>query len=205
MRELLPGLLHWTARHERIGTDVSSYYHAPARALIDPMTPPEGLDAVAAHGTPAEILLTNRHHYRHSGRFSEAFGCTVRCHRLGLHEFTHGEQVVPFEFGDELAGGIVAHEVDAICPEETALHLPDAGALAFADGLVRSGDGPLEFVPGWLMGDDPESVRAGLVAAFRRLLSLDFDHLLLAHGDPVVGGGKEALRRFVDEPRVARW
>jgi hypothetical protein len=30
------------------------------------------------------------------------------------------------------------------------------------------------------------------------LLELEFDALLLAHGGPVVGDGKEALRRFVD-------
>ena len=44
--------------------------------------------------------------------------------------------------------------------------------------------------------DDPEETKAGLRKAYRRLLDLDFDHLLLAHGDPVVTSGKEALRAF---------
>jgi hypothetical protein len=205
VRELVPGLLHWTAVRETIGLDVSSYYHARARVLVDPMTPPDGMDALARHGTPEEILLTSRHHLRHGERFGEAFGCTVRCHRLGLHEFTHGEDVRPFEFGDTLKGGIVAHEVGALTPEETALHLPDLGAVALGDSLVRDGDGPLEFVPPWLMGDDPEGVQAGLLEAFRRLLALDWDTLLLAHGDPWVGGAKDALRGFVAEPRVGEW
>jgi hypothetical protein len=46
--------------------------------------------------------------------------------------------------------------------------------------------------------DDPEQTKAGLRDAYRRLLELDFDVLLLAHGDPVVGEAKQALRDFVD-------
>jgi hypothetical protein len=55
----------------------------------------------------------------------------------------------------------------------------------------------LGFVPDFLM-DDPDATKAGLREAYRRLLALDFDVLLLAHGDPVVGGAKEALRGFID-------
>src|SRR6059036_3665980 len=44
--------------------------------------------------------------------------------------------------------------------------------------------------------DEPERTKAGLREAYRRLLDLDFNLLLLAHGDPVVGGAKDALRRF---------
>ena len=92
-----------------------------------------------------------------------------------------------------MAPGITAHEVGSICPDDAALHI-DAGIgfLAFADGLVRV-RGALSFVPDWLMGDDPDGVMEGLVESFGRLLELDFDGLLFAHGEPLVGGGKEAL------------
>jgi hypothetical protein len=104
---------------------------------------------------------------------------------------------VPFDWGDELPGGVVACEVDAISPDETALHVPAHRALACADGVVRwSAGGPLAFVPDYLM-DDPETTKAGLRAAFERLLELDWDHLLLAHGQPFVGDGKAALRAFL--------
>jgi len=46
--------------------------------------------------------------------------------------------------------------------------------------------------------DDPEQTKAGLRAAYRRLLELDFDTLLLAHGEPLAGDGKRALREFVE-------
>jgi hypothetical protein len=45
--------------------------------------------------------------------------------------------------------------------------------------------------------DEPEQTKAALRAAYERLLELDFDALLLAHGDPVEHGGKDALREFV--------
>ena len=45
--------------------------------------------------------------------------------------------------------------------------------------------------------DDPEQTKAGLRAAFTKLLELDFDRLLLAHGQPIFAGGKQALAEFV--------
>jgi glyoxylase-like metal-dependent hydrolase (beta-lactamase superfamily II) len=55
----------------------------------------------------------------------------------------------------------------------------------------------LRFVPEQYM-DDPERTKEGLRAAYRRLLDLDFDTLLVAHGEPVVGGAKAALREFAE-------
>jgi hypothetical protein len=40
-------------------------------------------------------------------------------------------------------------------------------------------------------------VKRGLRSAYRRLLSLDFEHLLLAHGHPWLGGARQALAGFV--------
>ena len=56
-------------------------------------------------------------------------------------------------------------------------------------------EGPLAFVPDFLM-DDPEQTRQGLREAYRPLAELDFHHLLLAHGEPFVGNGREVLRAF---------
>jgi hypothetical protein len=203
MREVLPGLFHFSAVHERIKIVVSSYYVPALRLLIDPMLPDEGIDWFREHGPPARILLTNRHHYRHSGEFVAAFGCTVGCHRAGLHEFSADQPVEPFEFGDEPVPGVVARGVGSLCPEETALELRTKRAIALADGLVRwpDDDGPLSFVPDELIGEDAGAVKRGLLDSFTRLLELDFDHLLLAHGGPVEDG-KAALRGFVEAQRT---
>jgi hypothetical protein len=199
MNEIAPGLWHWAARHDHIGAQVSSYYLESERVAIDVMLPSAGLDWFAEHGPPEHALLTNRHHDRHAWRLRDAFGCTVHCVRNGLHELKGRGPAEAFDFGDELPGGVIVHEVDAICPDETALHIPAHRALACADGVVRWRDGEeLTFVPDFLM-DDPERTKAALRAAYRNLLELDFDLLLLAHGQPLVGGGKQALREFAGE------
>ncbi len=196
MDEILDGVWHWTATHPNTGSEVSSYWARPAGAVIDPLLPEEGLDPFAEE-PPERVLLSNRHHLRHGERFAERYGSVIECSKPGLHEFEGGPPVEGFDFGDEVAPGVQALEVGAICPDESALFLRDARALAIADGIRRY-DGELSFFADWLLGDDPERVKDGLRASYRGLLDLDFDNLLFAHGDPVIGGGKEALARFAD-------
>ena len=200
MQEIVPGIHHWTAFHERIKTEVSSYYVEPAGVLLDPMVPDEGIEWFESREVrPQQILLTNRHHYRHSDRFREAFDLPVRASKPGLHEFEDGPEVEGFEFGDELAPGVTAIEIGGICPDDTALHIDVAGgAVAFADALIRY-EGALGFVPDDFM-DDPAGDKAAMMDSFRGLLEREFDHLLFAHGEPLVGGGREALRDFVNKP-----
>jgi glyoxylase-like metal-dependent hydrolase (beta-lactamase superfamily II) len=197
MQEIAPGLWHWTARHERIGVDVSSYYLLPERVVLDPVLPPEGTEWFEELQAPEHVVMTNRHHDRHAWKLKDRFGCTVHCVATGMHEIEGRGEAQPFEFGAELPGGIVVHEIDAICPDETALQIPSHRALACADGVIHYG-GQLGFVPDHLM-DEPEETKQDLKAAYRRVLDVypDFDVLLLAHGDPVVGHAGDALRDFV--------
>jgi hypothetical protein len=197
-------VFHWTAVHPKIHSLVSSYWLEGQGVLFDPLVPAqEGLEWFAGRAVaPAAILLSNRHHYRHSDRFAERFGCPVLCNRLGLHEFSDGREVTGFDVGDVLPGDVLACELDAICPDDTALHLRAQQAVVIADGVVRGGaygaGGPLGFVPDALM-DDPPATKRGLLDACARLLAeRDFEHLLLAHGGPVIGDGRELLTELVE-------
>jgi hypothetical protein len=188
VNEIAPGLWHWTALRESIGHRVSSYYLADERVAVDPMLPPERPEWFR----PEHAILTCRHHDREVWQL----GCTVWVMARGAHELEGRGEFRTYEWGDELPGGVVTHEVGALAPDETALHIPAHRALAFGDAVIRwEADDPLDFVPDRFM-DDPERAKAGLRAAFERLLELDFDLLLLGHGNPVVGGAKEQLRAF---------
>jgi len=204
MQEILPGIFHWITFHEGIKQDVHSYYIGatdPA-VLIDPRVPAEGIKWFETQKPPKHIYLTNRHHYRHSGQFAEFFSTTVWCHKDGLHEFTRGEAVKPFNHGDELSGGILALKVGILCPEETTLYIPHSGGvIAIGDAIVRYGD-DLGFVPDYLMGEEPEAVKHGLRSVFLSHLERDFDHLLFAHGKPWISGAKMGLRQFLEGLQV---
>lgn len=201
VREIAPGLFHWTAFHPDQRVVVSSYFVESAKVLIDPMLPDDGLGWFETR-RPEHVLLTNRYHSRGSAGFADAFGSRVRCHRAGLEHVRERVAAEPFEHGEILAGGIEALAVPGEVPDETALFVPDAGGgLTFADILIREGDGPLGFAPDGWYGDDPEPAKARVVEAGRALLTRDFRHLLLTHGDPIVDGGRGALRTFLEQER----
>lgn len=202
MKEILPGVFHWKTFHEGIQAYVHSCYvnatHPPV--LIDPRVPAQGIEWFARRGAPQHAYLTNRHHYRHGGLFAEHYGTQVWCHKDGLHEFTHGEKVKGFAHGRELPGGVLALKLASLCPEETALYLPlHGGILCLGDAIVRDARGRLSFVPDAYMGDDPEAVKYGLYKVFsKHLREREFDHLLFAHGAPLVGRGRAALEKFLE-------
>jgi hypothetical protein len=197
MELILPGVHHWCAIHPNTGSPAHSY--AVGTTLVDPIMPEDGVDALP--GPVDQIVLTNRHHYRSSAEIAQRFGCPVRCHEAGLHEFAGTDRAVGgYTWGQQLAPDVDAVKLNAICPEETVLHVRRGdGALAFADGVVRLSGDDLEFVPDGLLGDDPEQVKADLKRGLAVLLDRDFDALLFAHGDPIVRGGKARLRAFVQE------
>ncbi len=197
MEEIAPGIVHWTAYHPNLGIEVSSYLLGGEGVVLDPMVPPEGLDALHEHGEVAHVVLTNRHHDRDSARFVEAFGCPVHVVRQGVHEYEGKDlEVTPFDFGDELPGGLRAHAVYTEWPDEGAIEIPHHRALAIADGTVRYGE-VLGFVPDRYLGEDPEEDKRGLREGYARLADeLEPEILLLAHGSPVIGNGADALRRF---------
>ena len=191
--EVLPGVLHWTARHPNLGMDVSSYYLLEERILLDPLLPAGGLDWFDGR-EPREILLTNRHHLRDCLAIKERFGATIRAPRTGMHDLP-AEHVTPYDFGEELTGGIRPHGISEGWPDETALEIPAHRAVAVADGVINYGG--LQFVPDDLLGEDPEHEKTLLRAGFGRVAeAADFDHLLPAHGAPLIGDAREALRRF---------
>ena len=196
MNEILPGVFHWTARHPGIGSDVSSYFVTESGTLLDPMVPPAGIGWFSDDHTPQAIALTNRHHNRDCDKFCAAFEIApVLVPESGLHEFEGGDlEVRGYVPGEEIVPGIVVHEVDALSPDEMALEIRSAGALAMADSLVHRER--VRFVSDQLM-DNPEQTKRDLVASLARLLDVDFDTLLFAHGEPIVGTGKQALRDFL--------
>jgi hypothetical protein len=198
LREIVPGIFHWTALHEPIRAPVSSYYVQPAGVVLDPKVPDEGLDALP--GRPQQVVLSSGHHLRDGQRFAEAFDIPIRASSAAAAHIGDAAAIEPLYDGDEVAPGVTAIDVGALSEAEGALHVAvGEGAIAFGDALNRYGEA-LSFLPDGLLGDDPQRVKEALRQALKGLLTRDFDHLLFAHGDPLVGGGKSALRDFIASP-----
>ena len=81
----------------------------------------------------------------------------------GAYGFEGRGEIRTYEWGDELPGGVVAYEVDALSHDETALYSAAHRALAVGDGVIRwEQDGPLAFSPtgSWTTPTAPRRVSA---------------------------------------------
>jgi glyoxylase-like metal-dependent hydrolase (beta-lactamase superfamily II) len=186
MREILPGVWHWSAEHPGIHQAVSSYYLAESGTALDPIDPGQLGDRPVR-----QVVLTNRLHSRDAAELA----VPIRAPAAGLGNFDDKPfGVEPYAPGDELAPGVRALELAAIAPDDGVLYL-EGKALHFADGLLVRG-GELALMPDELM-DDPTAVKARTFERLDELLELDFDALLFAHSDPIPTGGRAQLEAFV--------
>jgi hypothetical protein len=192
MRKIAPGLHYWTAAHpnfdpvpepespadwpEQVGCVL---FEAPdAVVLIDPLVPEERwgeLDERIAE-RPVVVLTTMRFHGRSRDAVLERYGGTKVRHDAPMPAGVEALPVAGFD--------------------ETIYWLPEPRALVPGDRVIGDGAGGARICPpSWLdyipSDDGVEELRAALAP----LLELPLEHLLLSHGDPVVGGGREALAR----------
>ena len=81
MDEVIPGILHWQARHPNLGIDVSSYLLTDTATALDPILP-EGEGAEWLGDDVERAVLTVRHHVRNA----PDLGVPILAYRSGLHE-----------------------------------------------------------------------------------------------------------------------
>jgi hypothetical protein len=195
MEEVIDGVFHWKARHPRTESEVDCHFVTASGTAIDPLLPDEGIEWFEGRGVQ-RVVLSTRHHLRHAPQLAERFDCPILCHEAGLYEFDDGPEVDGFAFGERLADDVVALEMDSISPDDTVLQIESGGgALLFADSLIHHG--AVGFVSDRLIGDEPEEVKRRIRERCDALLTEKFEHLLFAHGDPLLGSGREALRGVV--------
>ena len=188
VEEVVPGVWHWRVRDERIGGDWGCS-HAADGVLIDPHRLAE--DALERLCEIRAIVLTTSSHQRAAWRLRRELGVPVYVPAAAREVAEEPDE--RYRQGDALPGGLEAvFTPGAGTTQHSLLLTRDAGVLFTPDLFVRAPDGPLEWVPFEYMHDPEEAKRSA-----ERLLGLEFDVLCTAHGAPLAGGAKEALRELL--------
>ena len=190
--EIAPGLLYWTAPHPawRGATDWPEdvgcvYYEASdGVALIDPLIPKgeedefwEMLDdAIGRAGLRVFVLLTAPWHERSARIVAERYDTEVWLHESGLPLPADVEVFVP--------GGSTERQV--------AFFLRPLRALVVAEFFIGV-PGGLRVCPSPALAD-----RDAFDESLRTLMELPIDHVLVSHGEPVLGDGRRKIAKALE-------
>lgn len=172
------------------------YEAADSLVLIDPLLPRgeetsflTTLDReVERLERPVAVLLTAPWHARDAASVAKRYGTVVWAHPEARARLRFESQSGPLPDGMETfsPGGIREGEV--------AFYMRSHRALVVAEFLLGI-DGGLQVLPSPALRD-----RAAFEASLRSLLDWPIDHVLVAHGPPVIGDGQrrieDALRAF---------
>jgi glyoxylase-like metal-dependent hydrolase (beta-lactamase superfamily II) len=199
------GLWRWTGYHDEWKQEVGCLYvETPdGICLVDPLVPPEdrgtfleALDRdVAQLGLPVHVLVTVFWHARSSTELADRYAAEVWApsRARAAVERRAGREVRAFRPGDTLPGGIEAYGTARA--NEVVLFLPAHGTLWAGDVILGTDDGSVRLCPdSWLPG---KVDRAALRASLLPLLDLPVEHVLVSHGQSVLGTGGKELRRML--------
>jgi hypothetical protein len=210
MERLSEGLWRWTARHPEwhpgdFGAEVACFaaQAGDTTLLIDPLLPPDPdpvLDVI--DGTVTDrlaILITIPYHVRSSEelwrRYRNGAETTIHGHPACTKRLEDDSAFREIDTAAELPGGVTAHTIGKPRRYETPLHVPTHGALVFGDA-VAEWQGRVRV---WAADKVDAKVERFYMERFNPtlepLLELDFDALLPTHGQPLLEGGKDALRK----------
>ena len=195
MNEIVPDVQTWSVFPDEKGYAFNGYAVSTedGTVLIDPPDPGEdGWLTVVLLEPFAVVWLTNRNHSRAAAAFRERYRLSVWAHEADADRLEAGaDRTVPGE--TTIAGGIEVVPVPGKSPGEIAFHLPRSGALIVGDLVIGVPPGELSTYPDKVIDD-----KAALHRSAARLLDYDFEALLLCDGEPLLSGGKEKLREFVE-------
>jgi hypothetical protein len=208
-KRLAKGLWRWTARHpewhpDGFGAEVGCFaIDAKGETLlVDPLLPedPEpAFDLIEKIlGDRLTMLITIPLHVRSSEqiwrRYRKRADTTIRGHPACAKRLSDRSGFREFDPDNELPAGVTAHRIGKPRRYETPLHIPSHKALVFGDA-VAGVDGGLRV---WSEDRVDEKVgrfyRERFNPSLKPLLDLDFERVLVTHGQPVLQDAKKELR-----------
>jgi hypothetical protein len=211
--KIAPDLWRWAARHPEwhpgeFGSEVACFALRTGSdtILIDPLLPPDPQPVLAlvegGLGDRLSILITIPYHVRSSEeiwrRFHSQVDTTIWGHPACAKRLGATSGFRELDPDTELPAGITAHRIGKPRRYETPLHVPSHEALVFGDAVAEV-DGRLVV---WATAKVDAKVerfhRDRFNPTLEPLLELDFDRVLVTHGDPIASNGRGALREALD-------
>ena len=199
--ELSPRLTYWTAPHPRWQPNpewpedvgCALYVADDVLALVDPLVRddlnPNAWDwldeAAAAEKLPVAVLLTAPWHERSTRAAVERYDARVWIAERGRERVNDLPQL------GTLPSGVVAFEPRGIDEGQVALYLEKERSLVVAEFFLGTPSG-LQLMPSPAT-DDVDA----FVDSITELERLPIDRVLVAHGTPVLGQGREAIAAAV--------
>lgn len=209
--EIAPGIWRWTARHPEwhpgeFGAEVASFaLQTDAELLlIDPQLPEDGapvlewLDGLA-NDRAVHALITIGYHVRSAKTLCERYGGGIYGPKTCAKRLKNAEMLTDFTPGTPGPASATAYAIGKPRRSERPLWFPSHNALAFGDAIVTTPENELRL---WSETPIDAKVRRFYRDRFAPtldpLLELPVEHVLVTHGEPIVGGGAEALREAVE-------
>jgi hypothetical protein len=209
-KKLAKDLWRWTARHPEwhpgeFGKEVASFAlrSGDDTVLIDPLLPPDPAPVLRLIednlGDRLSILVTIPYHVRSSEaiwqRFRRQVKTAIHGHRACARRLdkTSGFKELDPE-RSKLPAGITAHAIGKPRRHETPFHVPSHRALVFGDAMAEVDGKIVVWATGRVDAKRERFHRERFNPTLEPLLELDFDRVLVTHGQPIRKGGKAALR-----------
>jgi hypothetical protein len=149
------------------------------RIVLDPLAPPPSARAVwdrIEAFAPDTAIVLKPDHVRDVDLFVRWYGARALGPALYWRDDIPKTELEPIRPGDALPGGLRAFD-DGRTMMETPVYLPEQRTLVFADALTAPG-GELRV---W---NSAQHERRAL-PALRELLELEFERVIVSHGEPV--------------------
>ena len=211
---LADGLWRWTARHPEwhpgeFGREVASFAikaNDDDVLLIDPLLPPEPeavLELIdGLFGERVAILVSVPYHVRSAEklwrRYRGEYDCAIWGHAACRKRLDDRAGLREIQLGVPLPTGVSALAIGRPRRQETPFYIPSHRALVFGDAVAEV-NGELRV---WATGkvDDRRArwYRERFNPTLEPLLELDFERVLVTHGEPVLKDGRSKLRSALE-------
>jgi hypothetical protein len=208
-KKLAEGLWRWTERHPEwhpgeFGREVACFAVDAGHEtlLIDPLLPDDSgpvfglVDDILADRLV--VLVTIPYHVRSAEeiwrRYRRQAETTIHGHAGAAKRLSDTSGFREIDPDAELPGGVTAHRIGKPRRQEMPLHLPSHRALVFGDAVAEV-DGSLRVWADRKIDQKVERFyRERFNPTLEPLLELDFERVLVTHGQPVMKDAKDELR-----------